>query len=257
MSLDLGSQLSTLIPMPSGEIVGYTFERMLDRGRHDPANIAFLDELRPHLARAGLIAARLGLESAKTAVATLEAVGLPAAVLSASGRMLTANGLLESSDFFLPGAHGQLTIADVAANEFLSSLLLAKSSEDFVRSIPIKAGDERPAAILHVLPVRGSANDVFSGAANIVVLTAVGMLINAPDTGFLRTLFDLTPAEAKLAAALASGGTLAAAAESQGIRSSTARSYLEVIFRKTGVRQQSQLIALLNNARPLGSSHRG
>jgi len=64
-----------------------------------------------------------------------------------------------------------------------------------------------------------------------------------------RSLFKLTASEARLAAGLVSGLSLKEVAESNGIRISTARSYLEVIFRKTGVRQQSQLVALLNNMR--------
>lgn len=77
------------------------------------------------------------------------------------------------------------------------------------------------------------------------------MSAKLPDLTLLKRLFDLTPAEAKLASALASGGTLKDAAAIQEIRLSTARSYLENIFRKTGTRQQSQLVALLKSAQPL------
>jgi DNA-binding CsgD family transcriptional regulator len=67
----------------------------------------------------------------------------------------------------------------------------------------------------------------------------------------LRAVFNLSPAEARLAVALASGLSLKDAASQQNIRFSTARSYLEVIFRKTDTRQQSQLVALLKSAQPL------
>jgi DNA-binding CsgD family transcriptional regulator len=67
----------------------------------------------------------------------------------------------------------------------------------------------------------------------------------------LHGLFDLSPAEARLAAALTAGDALKAVAANHGIKFSTARSYLENIFRKTGTHQQSQLVALLKSTQPL------
>lgn len=67
----------------------------------------------------------------------------------------------------------------------------------------------------------------------------------------LRAIFDLSPKEASLAAAIASGRTLKLAADDNRIQFSTARSYLEKIFQKTGTRQQSQLVALLKSAQTI------
>ena len=61
----------------------------------------------------------------------------------------------------------------------------------------------------------------------------------------IRDVFALTPREAQLAAALASGHSLGEAAAQRGITISTARSQLAQVFRKTGTVQQSQLVALL------------
>jgi DNA-binding CsgD family transcriptional regulator len=57
--------------------------------------------------------------------------------------------------------------------------------------------------------------------------------------------FDLTPAEARLAAHLASGATLQAVAERLGISKETARNQLKMVFAKTGTNRQAQLVALL------------
>ncbi len=67
----------------------------------------------------------------------------------------------------------------------------------------------------------------------------------------VRSLFALSPKEAQIATALAAGRSLKEAAAMHNVRFTTARSYLENIFRKTGVRQQSQLVALLKTAQPL------
>ena len=67
-------------------------------------------------------------------------------------------------------------------------------------------------------------------------------------------LFDLAPAEARLAAALASGKSLTTVAAQQGIKVSSARTYLAQIFRKTGTHQQSELVALLKSTQPVRGS---
>ncbi|WP_027168427.1 hypothetical protein [Mesorhizobium sp. WSM3224] len=67
----------------------------------------------------------------------------------------------------------------------------------------------------------------------------------------LNALFDLTPAEARLAADLAAGLTLSETAAPGGITVKSARTYLERVFQKTGTHQQSQLVAMLKTLQPL------
>ncbi|MFY9291245.1 MAG: helix-turn-helix transcriptional regulator [Methylorubrum rhodinum] len=246
--IGLGAQLATLIAMPSGEAVGLTFERRLDKGRHPPEAVTVLDGLRPHLARSALIAARLGLERARAAVATLEALGLPAASLAFSGRVLATNGLLDETPEVMPAAHGRLVLAHAPADALLRAALDASERSGAARSIPVPGAPERPPAIVHVVPVRGAANDVFGGTT-LLVVTPVGMDGNVPDLALLRGLFDLTPKEARLAAALAGGRSLKEAAAGESLRLNTARSYLERILHKTGTHQQSQLVALIKGSR--------
>jgi DNA-binding CsgD family transcriptional regulator len=61
----------------------------------------------------------------------------------------------------------------------------------------------------------------------------------------VRRLFDLTPAEASLAIALANGLTLDEAADELGIRKNTARAHLRAIFSKIGVTRQTTLVRML------------
>ena len=118
-----------------------------------------------------------------------------------------------------------------------------------VRSIPLtQNGDAAPQA-LHVVPIRGAAHDVFARTAFLLVVTTFGVTAAAPDLTLLHGLFDLTPREASLAAALATGQTLHEAAAANSIRYSTARTHLEHIFSKTGTSQQSQLVLLLQGTR--------
>jgi len=61
----------------------------------------------------------------------------------------------------------------------------------------------------------------------------------------VRRLFDLTPAEASLALALANGLTLDEAADQLNIRKNTARAHLRAIFSKIGVTRQTTLVRVL------------
>lgn len=61
----------------------------------------------------------------------------------------------------------------------------------------------------------------------------------------LRWHFELTPSQARLAAALAAGSSVAECAETHGISVATVRTHLKEIFAKTGARRQADLVRLL------------
>ncbi|WP_232628190.1 helix-turn-helix transcriptional regulator [Methylobacterium sp. Leaf118] len=243
-ALGLGWQIGTIIPLALGQQAVVTCERRIADGPYESGAIDRLDALRPHLARAVLMAARLGLEQARAAVATLAGVGLPAAVLAGGDRVVAVNHLLEATPDILPGAHGRLILAHPVANRMLREILATGEAASVARSIPVPATRERSAGIVHVMPLRGAAYEIMGGFT-LVVLAGIGMSGNVPSPGVAAGLYDLTPREAQLAITLAAGLPLKEAAEACDLRLSTARSYLEPIFRKTGTTQQSQLVALL------------
>jgi hypothetical protein len=72
--LGLESQIGTVIPMPSGELVAFVFNRWARNGSFVAEDVRQLDLLYPHLARSGLMAARLGLERAQATVSALQAI---------------------------------------------------------------------------------------------------------------------------------------------------------------------------------------
>lgn len=81
-----------------------------------------------------------------------------------------------------------------------------------------------------------------------VTRPAALLLVHDPDRTVplpaerLCRVFGLTPAEAKLAAALAGGSTLGQYAERACIKIGTARWYLKQVLAKTGVHRQSELV---------------
>ena len=64
------------------------------------------------------------------------------------------------------------------------------------------------------------------------------------DAELLTTIYELSAAESRLLACLLAGRDLSEAASELGIALSTVRTHLKVIFRKTGVNRQSELIRL-------------
>lgn len=67
----------------------------------------------------------------------------------------------------------------------------------------------------------------------------------APTARQLIALFNLTPAEARLSRAVASGETLEDYAESNGLKLSTVRTQLRAVFNKTGTDRQTTLVRLI------------
>jgi DNA-binding CsgD family transcriptional regulator len=242
-----------MIPMPSGELAAFVFEKWARDGIFSVADVQYLNILYPHLARAGLIAARLGLERAQATTSALQAIGLPAAVMTKSGRVLTANPLLESlSMTFLPVAYGGLAISNSESNRLFQNAVEAArfDYEPAVRSIPVPSQKGIGPMIVHVMPLHRAAHEIFAGADILVAATTINTSNLVPSPTVLTGLFDLSPAEARLAVILASGRSLKSAAATSSITFKTARSYLERVFAKTGTHQQSELVALLKSAQP-------
>ena len=93
-------------------------ERRWERGIPEPELITQLDSLRPHLARAAFLSARLALERLCTLASALETVGLPTAVLGPAGRLLATNELPSFTRRLIDiaGAYGSGTSPTAALN---------------------------------------------------------------------------------------------------------------------------------------------
>ncbi|MCJ2029909.1 helix-turn-helix transcriptional regulator [Methylobacterium sp. J-043] len=242
-----GAGTATTVLVPSGDSVIVHCERARAEGDFGPQVLSALNGLRPHLARAALLSARLEMERVTTTTRTLEALGLPAAVLGSGGRVIDANpSLVAMMPHTLSDQPLWLAVVDPAADRLLREAV-AQSAQPRampVRSIPIAASGERPPVILHLVPIRGAAHDVFVRARFVLIATPV-VAQDVPSADVVQGLFDLTPAEARLAALIGAGDAPAPAAAKLGITPSTARSVLRRIFQKTGVSRQAELVGLL------------
>ena len=84
----------------------------------------------------------------------------------------------------------------------------------------------------------------------IVAVSALKKTALVPSPAILTGLFDLTPAEAKFAAALVSGRSVRDTSHALGITEAGGRTYLGRIFTKTGTHRQAELVSLLAAAHP-------
>ena len=242
----IGRGVASAIDLPTGDAMVIDAEAPFSTEPFDPRIVQRLDALRPHLARAAMMAIRLDFEAARSATEMLARVGLAAAALTEAGRLLYANALFEAeARVWSIGAGNRLHLEDRAARPLLDAALSAARAEGSartVRSIPL-GGPEAP-AVLHILPVRRDARDLFGAGASLVVLTRPAPGRKVPGA-LLSALFDLTPAEAAVAARLAAGADAAAIARSTGRAEVTVRNQIKRVMEKTGCHRQSALIALL------------
>lgn len=243
----MGYRAGTVIPIPSGDSIAIVMPRHQDNGPVPREVVSFLDGLRPHLARSSLAANRLGFERARAQADALQALGLPGAVLRGRGRMFAANRLFEAlmPSLFQDRAQ-RVFLADAAADALLADALGASALglSQVVKSIPVAATTDRLPMVLHVIPVRGAARDIFTQATVILVVTPVDRAA-VPTAEVLQGLFDLTPAEARVARGVAQAETLDALAAATGVNRETVRSQLKAVLSKTGVSRQQELVSLL------------
>jgi PAS domain-containing protein len=186
-----------------GDTFTISLEREYARGPVEPSFIQTLDELRPHIARSALTSARRQLERARAASATLAAIGLAALVLDASGKVLAANNLIEALDGYIRWrAQDRVSLCDKPADELLRGAIaaIAQGADESasVRSFPVRNIVAEGAMVAHVIPIRLAARDIFARCAAALMLTPV-TLPQAPPVDLVQSLFDLTPAEARVA----------------------------------------------------------
>lgn len=249
----LGWTVGDMFQEPSGHTIIFDILRQRDRGPFERSQVDQLNLLRPHLARAATMASRLAFERINAAVQALELAGLPAAVISTAGKVITANDLLQN---FAPQitvtAFDKLIFEYSATNTTFAALLDRErvAPTSLGCSLPLPRTENHPPSVIHLVPVTGNARDIFSGAAYFAIITAVdrSKVINAET---IQGLFDLSPSEARVARLLALGNDVSATAGELSVSVSTVRTHVKSILNKSGVHRQADFIACVSGLRTL------
>lgn len=231
--------------LPHGDMVVFNVEQYWEKGpiRGDALNR--LNSLYSHLARAAMFAGRADFERVRTAIATLTAVGLPAAALTPSGKVVLTNDAFNVATHVWTTRGGdRLALQDGIADQMLRDALSQIDKAKSPRSIAIRTLIGGPVkAILQVVPIRRAAHDIFGSSCAVVVLSET----HKPgiDDTLIKSLFDLTPSELAIAKALADGKTLADISASTGRSVATIRTHLKTVMSKTGCSRQVELVLLM------------
>jgi DNA-binding CsgD family transcriptional regulator len=244
----LGWTAITGVPLPTGDMAILTVERDYADGPVETHAVAVLDSLRPHLARGALMSARLQMERARAVSEALSSIGLPALVFDGRGVVIAANSLIEPLTAHVRWRAGdRVSLKDLAADALFQQAVRTVRLEAAppVRSFAVRDPDGAPSFVAHVIPIRGHARDLFALSAGALILTPV-TLPNAPPVELIQSLFDLTPAEARVARGLAAGGTVDEIAANAAVSSNTVRAQVRGILAKTGLHRQVEVVALLS-----------
>lgn len=95
--------------------------------------------------------------------------------------------------------------------------------------------------VLHTIPLAQTGS---AGSRTVIILVDLRHSPR-PTLNVLQKLFDLTPAEARLAIEIVSGRTLSEVSTKMGLSNATLRTQLSAVFTKTQTRRQAELVALL------------
>lgn len=249
--LGLGWSVGTHIATPNGDMLAASFDGKLKDGPVPREKIAWLDSIRPHLARSLSMMARMQIAAASKVADGLGAFGLPACVVNSVGKILAANNLMEP---MIPSVvvdrRERIALRSASADALLKEALSRSPNRDGwgeVMSIPVPASEDQSACVVHLLPICGNGRDLMP--RGIFVLAVSNLATSAlPDASLLKGLFDLTPTEAKVARLLALGTATDDICGVAKISMNTLKSHLKAIYAKTGTRHQSQLVRLLSGA---------
>lgn len=168
------------------------------------------------------------------------------AVIDRGDTLLDANGLLSCAD----------SECDVDMMLAMREIALAPHNASHISAIPraerrtlrlVRRG-RRERSIMSMLALRPEHTLGSFGFTPQMLLTIYepGMLSAVePDHFLLASAFDFTPAEARVAGALATGLSPKEISASLCVALSTVRSQLKAIYGKTGVNRQSELVRIL------------
>jgi DNA-binding CsgD family transcriptional regulator len=166
------------------------------------------------------------------------------------GRVLRMNSRAET---YL-GYHLHVVASRLRASHRESNRLLQDLIVGLTRSVLVDRSPEATSVLLprennlplivSTYPVVRQASDVFQGACGFLIIS--DMTQERPlALPLLQRMFQLTPAELRVAEGLAYGLDTQQIATQHGIGAQTVRFHLKSIFAKTGTCHQAQLVALL------------
>ena len=239
---------------PAGSHIGWCLADPVTRGGWGADQLALITGLLPHIRQFVRVRQALGERAALNAsLATLlDNTGIGVLHLDQWGRILVANDrartLLRRGGGLVDW--GGLLQARLSADtdqleQLMAQALPAAGGPALSGSMLIRRPSGLPQLAVHVIPV-GNRHWAY-GARQVAVL----VLIVEPgrrariDPTVVAAVLGLTPAESRVAAALAEGASVRDIAQATGRQANSVRFLLKQIYRKQGLSGQAALVRLV------------
>lgn len=220
-------------------------------------NFRRLELVMPHISRAARLRNRLriSLDREHRLAAAIDKISLGIVLLDRKGEVVQVNAagerlLAEARGMSI--VHRQVRIEQPDLHRAMEQLVLTTIRQNPVEggsggAISIGSPASSPALSIHVFPVPHRASREESLGA-IVVLSDSHSRIPSTAHDVVRTILELTSAEAQLTIALANGESIASYARRTSRSVETVRSQLKRTMQKTNVSRQSDLVRLTLNS---------
>ena len=255
---DLCSPITLVLHRDGTSFVPLTLVRPNGVGEASEADRDLLNDLAPHLMQALRTNLHLRLldEQQQTLENAVERLTVGIVVLDRQHRITFLNGAAEGAlqgNRGLGATSGRLAASDAALDGALQQAIVRALAEDGPASTDVTVPAEDSSRLnLSVIPLRRDAEAVASlghpGACLIVISDPAALMASGVEK--VARTFRLTPAEARVLAAIMRGGGLGRAAAQLGVVRHTAKTQLHNVFEKTGVSRQAELIQLVLGATP-------
>lgn len=236
-------------------ISGIAVQRPFRMAPFEPTELRLLKRLAPHLRRARRLQVRLGTMAGLApgwALGLLQ--GLPWGIIVLNGSLRpvfvngAAEGILAKADGTRldgQGLHAAHPWDDHRLRKTLAQALAGTGGE-----LRVRRPSGEPDWIVSVAPTRSPADRVRAVVHVVVHLLDPSSRPTCPPKR-LQALFDLSPAEARVAVGLLSGLSAIEIATRHGVAISTVRTQLECLYAKTATAGWGELLSLLQNVSAL------
>lgn len=183
----------------------------------------------------------------------IDALALCMLIVDANRRILHLNReaerLLASAAFGLGGNGGRLSLNDSIDRNRLSALIAGATAFPAVGGAMILRSDASLQLFVTPLPAASALVRDWQRPLALVWVMETGKVL--PQLELIGKLYDLSPAELRVASALLAGRTPEEYAQDTGVTINTVRTQLRSLFNKTGTRRQSELVAVLSRVPPM------
>jgi DNA-binding CsgD family transcriptional regulator/PAS domain-containing protein len=247
---DIGDVIGISTAEAHGRRSTLSLQRPTAARGYDAIEKAVVELLAPHLQIAKRVQLKLGEAwAAKTELeAAFARLSMAALVIDAQTRIRHVNAAataLFARSREASSRHGKLVFADPKVNAaFQAAVRNATAQCPRSSAIAFHLAPRRSAEIL-VSPLCPEHRAVSAWQMPLaLVLIATGARDEQSIRSRMQQLYRLTPAESRIAAALAVGHSVEEIAAANGVTEATLRTQLRSIFGKTGTSRQSQLVSL-------------